>query len=79
MLDLRFLRWVALCVAVVLTLAAYGAGYLTGRRLANADCAAAMINRETKATQAVLVRLQNAQARGDTLANWHQEATDGHR
>ena len=64
----------ALVLAGVSALAAGGAGYVLGHRLAKADGDAAVAklqrdhaNRETKAAEAALARLQDAQARGDAL------------
>lgn len=63
-----------LVLAGVSALAAGGAGYALGHRVAKADGDAALAkvqrdhaNRETKAVEAALARLQHAQARGDAL------------
>lgn len=64
----------ALVLAGVSALAAGGAGYALGHRLAKADGDAAVAklqrdhaNRETEAAEAALARLQQAQARSDAL------------
>ena len=64
----------ALVLAGISALAAGGGGYALGHRLAKADGDAALAKlqrdhatRETKAAEAALARLQEAQARGDAL------------